>query len=169
LWLVALAAAGGGAYAWWRDHRDDDRQQPAEWPPLVPTQAAPPSTSKGDQGPASADEAPANGQSATSAPAATAATSSPIEVPAASVSSATASVVNALVDAPEARSTDGVTGGWSAPLPDGSCPVGYSIKANDNSGIFHLPDGRFYARTKPERCYSNAEAAVAEGYRQAKS
>lgn len=84
-------------------------------------------------------------------------------------SSGAASIVNALVDAPEARSTDGVEGGWSAPLPDGSCPVDYPIKANDNSGIFHLPDGRFYGRTKAERCYSNAEAAIADGYRQAKN
>ncbi len=74
-----------------------------------------------------------------------------------------------IVDAPEARSTDGSSGGWAKPSADGSCPVGYPIKANDNSGIFHIPDGRFYGRTKPERCYSNAEAAVADGYRQAKN
>lgn len=82
---------------------------------------------------------------------------------------ATASFVNALVDAPEARSADAASGGWAEPLTDGSCPVGYPIKANDNSGIFHLPDGRFYERTKAERCYSDAEAAAADGYRQAKT
>jgi hypothetical protein len=58
---------------------------------------------------------------------------------------------------------------WAEPTPDGSCPDGFPIKANDNSGIFHVPGGRFYDRTKPERCYTTAEAALADGYRQAKS
>jgi hypothetical protein len=79
------------------------------------------------------------------------------------------SVVNALVDAPDARSNDGTAGGWLVPDDDGSCPVTHPIKANDNSGIFHVPGGRFYERTKAERCYQSAEAAVADGYRQAKS
>ncbi len=80
-----------------------------------------------------------------------------------------ASVVNALVDAPEARSADGSSGGWALPSADGSCPAGYPVKANDNSGIFHMPGGRFYDRTKAERCYSDAEAAIADGYRRAKN
>lgn len=57
---------------------------------------------------------------------------------------------------------------WVAPV-DGQCPDGFPIKANDNSGIFHVPGGRFYARTVPERCYAAAEDAVADGYRQAKA
>lgn len=57
---------------------------------------------------------------------------------------------------------------WVAPV-DGQCPEGYPIKANDNSGIFHVPGGRFYARTVPERCYAAAEDAAADGYRQAKA
>lgn len=77
--------------------------------------------------------------------------------------------MNSLVDAPEARSDDGVAGGWVVSDDDGSCPVGHPIKANDNSGIFHVPEGRFYARTNADRCYQSAEAAVADGYRQAKS
>ena len=57
---------------------------------------------------------------------------------------------------------------WVAPV-DGACPDGYPIKANDNSGIFHVPGGRFYARTVPERCYAVAAEALADGYRQAKA
>ncbi len=57
---------------------------------------------------------------------------------------------------------------WVAPV-DGACPDGYPIKANDNSGIFHVPSGRFYARTVPERCYAVAAEALADGYRQAKA
>jgi hypothetical protein len=57
---------------------------------------------------------------------------------------------------------------WVAPV-DGRCPDGYSIKANDNSMIFHVPGGRFYDRTVPERCYADADAAAADGYRAAKA
>ena len=52
---------------------------------------------------------------------------------------------------------------------DGQCPEGYPVKANDNSGIYHLPGGRFYDRTVPERCYASAEGAEADGYRRAKA
>ena len=57
---------------------------------------------------------------------------------------------------------------WVAPV-DGACPEGYPVKANDNSGIFHVPGGRFYTRTVAERCYANADDAVADGYRPAKA
>ena len=43
------------------------------------------------------------------------------------------------------------------------------MKANDNSKIFHVPGGRFYARTVAERCYADAQDAVADGYRPAKA
>lgn len=58
---------------------------------------------------------------------------------------------------------------WAAPLDDGSCPDGYPIRANEKSGIFHVPEGRFYAITKSERCYPSAQAALDDGYRQSKS
>ena len=57
---------------------------------------------------------------------------------------------------------------WVAPV-DGGCPDGFPLKANDNSGIFHVPGGRFYDRTVPERCYATADDALADGYRQAKA
>lgn len=57
---------------------------------------------------------------------------------------------------------------WVAPV-DGACPATHPVKANDNSGIFHVPGGRFYERTRPERCYATPEAASADGYRAAKS
>jgi hypothetical protein len=43
------------------------------------------------------------------------------------------------------------------------------VKANDNSGIYHVPGGRFYDRTVAERCYANADDALADGYRPAKA
>ena len=88
--------------------------------------------------------------------------SSPAAAPAAAAPAAPAT------ERPAARSVAGDTT-WVDPLGDGSCPAGYPIKANDNSGIYHVPDGRFYDRTGPERCYARAEDAEADGYRAAKS
>ena len=57
---------------------------------------------------------------------------------------------------------------WVGPV-NGDCPDGYPVKANDNSGIFHVPGGRFYDRTVAERCYASADDALADGYRPAKA
>ena len=82
------------------------------------------------------------------------------------------STVNGFASLPTEPATQPASAGaatrWVVPL-DGECPDGYPIKANDNSGIFHVPGGRFYDRTVPERCYDNTDDAVADGYRAAKS
>jgi hypothetical protein len=70
-------------------------------------------------------------------------------------------IVEAIADGPPA------TPAWVAPV-DGGCPEGYPVKANSSSGIFHVPGGRSYARTKPERCYATPEDAEADGFRRAK-
>ena len=57
---------------------------------------------------------------------------------------------------------------WVVPV-NGDCPDGYPVKANDNSGIYHVPGGRFYDRTVAERCYANGDDALADGYRPAKT
>ena len=57
---------------------------------------------------------------------------------------------------------------WVEPV-DGACPDTHPIKANNKSGIYHSPGGRFYDRTVPERCYARAEDAEADGYRAAKT
>jgi hypothetical protein len=57
---------------------------------------------------------------------------------------------------------------WVA-AEDGSCPLSHPVKANANSGIYHVPGGQFYERTKAERCYVDAAAAEADGYRAAKN
>ncbi len=83
---------------------------------------------------------------------------------------ATPAAVHGLVDAAlgaDARGTAAPR--WVLPLDDGGCPDGYPVKANDNSGIFHVPGGRFYERTRPERCYAEADDAAADGYRPAKA
>jgi hypothetical protein len=58
---------------------------------------------------------------------------------------------------------------WTAPGPDGACPVSHPIKAKENSRIFHVPGGRSYERTRADRCYADAGAADADGYRAAKA
>lgn len=57
---------------------------------------------------------------------------------------------------------------WIEPT-DGQCPMDHPLKANDKSGIYHSPGGRFYDRTRAERCYARAEDAEADGYRAAKA
>lgn len=57
---------------------------------------------------------------------------------------------------------------WIEPV-NGTCPATHPIKVKTTSGIYHVPSGQFYARTRPERCYVDAAAAEADGYRAAKA
>jgi hypothetical protein len=63
---------------------------------------------------------------------------------------------------------DSPTTTWTVPV-DGQCPVDHPLKASDNSRIFHVPGGRFYDRTKAQRCYADGADAIADGYRPAKA
>jgi hypothetical protein len=61
-----------------------------------------------------------------------------------------------------------------APLPDWvepsgtSCPVSHPIKAKLASGLFHAPGMLAYNRTRPDRCYIDESAAIADGFTRAK-
>jgi hypothetical protein len=57
---------------------------------------------------------------------------------------------------------------FTEPGADGACPISHPVKAKLASGIFHVPGGGNYERTKPDRCYVSAEAAEADGLRAAK-
>ena len=57
---------------------------------------------------------------------------------------------------------------WLEPNADGSCPPTHPIKAKLASGIYHSPGGANYERTKPDRCYADEAAAVADGLRPSK-
>lgn len=98
---------------------------------------------------------------------------SPPEWPPLQPAAETASAGRVEADVGDSAPTEDV--GDAAPVPDwvepvdGTCPVSHPIKANDNSKIFHLPGGRFYDRTAPERCYATEDAAVRDGYRAAKT
>ena len=52
---------------------------------------------------------------------------------------------------------------------NGACPPSHPVKVKTTSGIYHVPGGQFYDRTRPERCYVDAAAAEADGYRAAKA
>jgi hypothetical protein len=72
--------------------------------------------------------------------------------------------------APGSESTPATeTANWVPPSPDGSAPASHPVKAKASSGIFHVPGGRFYDRTKADRCYATAAAAEADGYRPSKT
>ena len=47
------------------------------------------------------------------------------------------------------------------------CPDSHPVKANDNSGIYHMPGQQHYGRTNARHCYASAAAAQADGYRAA--
>lgn len=68
---------------------------------------------------------------------------------------------------PSAEETSGPRP-WMPPHADGSAPEGYPVKAKRTSGIYHVPGGSAYERTFPDRCYPNAAAAEADGFRAAK-
>lgn len=140
LWLTMLGAAGGAAYSWWRARATPATAGPAVWPPLGSDPGDEPGRRAGAEARAAMSGA-APGDTSAPAP--------------------TSSAVSASATADERA--------WVEPDGDGACPLTHPIKANDNSGIFHVPGGRFYERTRAERCYTTAQAATDDGYRQAKA
>ena len=138
-WLALLGGAAYAGVAAWRGRGGRPAGDAPEWPPLDPPSAA------------ATDAVAAAVPSAGAPPAATAAGFTDPSVP----------------DDPTSSGSS-TSSTWVAPV-DGACPDGYPIKANGNSGIFHVPGGRFYDRTVPERCYADAHDAEADGYRRAKA
>lgn len=51
---------------------------------------------------------------------------------------------------------------------DSVCPDSHPVKANDNSGIYHMPGQQHYGKTNARHCYASAAAAQADGYRAAR-
>jgi len=51
---------------------------------------------------------------------------------------------------------------------EGACPASHPVKGKVASGIYHLPGGLNYERTRPDRCYADADAAESDGLRPAK-
>jgi hypothetical protein len=60
-------------------------------------------------------------------------------------------------------------GRWVEPTETGGCPVSHPIKVKLRSGIYHVPNGAPYDRTNADRCYADAAAAEADGYRASKT
>ena len=67
--------------------------------------------------------------------------------------------------APEAAPASGDAGPVSG--ADSVCPDSHPVKANDNSGIYHVPGQQHYGKTNARNCYASAAAAQADGYRAA--
>ena len=92
----------------------------------------------------------------------------PLRAPAESSASATTAARPAMSDADDAPSVTGsTTPDWIDPV-DGACPATHPVKGNGNSKIYHVPGGRFYDSTVPERCYRDPQAAEADGMRASK-
>jgi len=67
---------------------------------------------------------------------------------------------------PEATPASGDAGPVSG--ADSVCPDSHPVKANDNSGIYHMPGQQHYGKTNARHCYASASAAQAGGYRAAR-
>jgi hypothetical protein len=68
---------------------------------------------------------------------------------------------------PMAPAPGDTTRTWVKP-DDGACPASHPVKAKLRSKVFHLPGMVDYDRTNADRCYSDAAAAEADDFRQAK-
>jgi hypothetical protein len=73
--------------------------------------------------------------------------------------------VEATAVPPPAAAVAASTGAGVAPVDAWNCPASHPFKGNRNSMIYHPPNGRYYAKTKPEECFATANDAVAAGYR----
>jgi large subunit ribosomal protein L17 len=60
--------------------------------------------------------------------------------------------------------TPGPWDGSALPLEDGSAPEGYEIKGNEESKLYHVPEGRYYDQTKAEYYFATVDAAEAAGF-----
>ena len=67
--------------------------------------------------------------------------------------------------AQDADAAPAATGAW-VEADDGGCPATHPVKGKLSSGIFHVPGGQNYERTRADRCYVDPEAAAADGLRQ---
>jgi hypothetical protein len=99
--------------------------------------------------------------------------------PAAAASPAGSAPEPVVATAPESPERPLVDGAGATPIPEavitgappwvdpieGECPVSHPVKAKLTSGIYHLPGGGNYDRTRAERCYVDADAATADGLR----
>ncbi|MDJ0769319.1 MAG: hypothetical protein QNJ12_11015 [Ilumatobacter sp.] len=156
-WLALLGGAGYAVWTTWQRQHEATGGGPAEWPPMAPA------ASSGNGAVAATTSAFAEVSDADlTAAAATDDAAEAAESEPAAADEAAPSATAPSGDAPSGEAR------WIEPT-DGACPVTHPIKANDNSGIYHVPGGRFYERTGAERCYASEADAEADGYRRAKS
>lgn len=148
--LIGLVLAGAAAFSIIRRlfRRFDDDDAPPEPPTLVPVPDLVPE-------PVAVVDDPATESDAGLQP-----TPTPEPV-------ATAAPAPAPEPEPEPEPTAADGQRWVAPV-DEDCPPGYPIKVNERSGIYHVPGGLSYERTRPTRCYPDEAAAEADGFRRAK-
>jgi hypothetical protein len=67
-----------------------------------------------------------------------------------------------------AKEVDAAGKTWVAPVSPDMCPETHPVKAKLASRLFHLPGMLAYTRTRPDRCYESADAAVADDFTPAK-
>ncbi|MCU9986710.1 cell wall-binding repeat-containing protein [Mobiluncus curtisii] len=75
---------------------------------------------------------------------------------------------NSMKEQPQTRSEPSQPSGGSAAPIGKACPSNAPIKGNANSGIYHVPGGRYYDKTTPEACFATESDAQNAGYRRSK-
>lgn len=79
---------------------------------------------------------------------------------------ATANASPGVADKPEKPGDQ--AGDWVAPDSSGAAPSTHPVKVKLSSRIYREPGASGYDRTRPDRCYTSAEAAEADGFVRAK-
>jgi hypothetical protein len=131
------------------------------WPPTPkpvakpPTEASPPVEAARPSAPEKAPPAPPTTKAASGPAIAKAPPAAP-----------TAKAAPAPKKAPAKKAADNGAG-WIEPV-GGTCPTSHPVKGKLTSLIYHLPGMTAYARTVPDRCYRDEDAAQADGLRKAK-
>lgn len=82
---------------------------------------------------------------------------------------AVAEAPSLVVEPTDGAAAPPASGDWTAPDSEGGCPTSHPVKVKLSSGIFHVPSGASYGRTKADRCYLSPDAAEADGYRASKT
>lgn len=104
------------------------------------------------------------GPAATSAPPAAAPPPSPTPAPAASPGGPGAGSQPGTGSQPKPGAGGPAPPGSAAPSGN-DCPDSHPVKANRESGIYHLRGGAFYDRTRPEVCFAAPDDAERAGFR----
>lgn len=149
----------------WAPVADAPRSTPPANPtaPTPPAAQTPPAT---ETAPPVTESAPARPDRPHEADRSTPASGPAGQATAKATAKATANPSPPVADKPEKPGDR--AGDWVAPDSSGAAPSTHPVKVKLSSRIYREPGASGYDRTRPDRCYTSAEAAEADGFVRAK-